>query len=48
VYDYHGYLDKVWENGVDQALTMTGTVIRTVRHGNAAAGVVGTFHLIKI
>lgn len=48
VYDYHGYLDKNWDNGINQAVTITGTVIRTVPHGNAPAGVVGTFNLIKV
>lgn len=47
VYDYDCNLTKTWENGVDQKIVLNGSVIRTVKHGNAPAGVVGTFYMVK-
>ncbi len=43
VYDYVGYLAPEWPNGTDQVPAIVGTVIRSLPHGNAPAGVVASF-----
>lgn len=47
VYDYLGYLIPMWPDGIDQRPAIVGTVIRTVAHGKAPAGVVASFIAVK-
>ena len=47
IYDYYGNLAHEWENGIDQRTVLVGSVIRAVAHGNAKAGYVGTFFMVK-
>lgn len=46
IYDYFGMIDPVWPDAVAQIPTITGTVIRTVDHGGAKAGVTATFYMV--
>lgn len=46
-YDYQGFTIPDWPNGVDQAFVITGSVIRVTDHGNAKAGFVSTFYMVK-
>jgi hypothetical protein len=46
VYDYFGMIDPIWPDAVAQIPTITGTVIRTVDHGGAKAGVTATFYMV--
>lgn len=47
IYDYEGALTQRWPEGIDQAHVIVGTVIRTVRHGDAPAGYVGSFYMVR-
>jgi hypothetical protein len=47
IYDYYGNLAFEWENSIDQATVLVGSVIRTVEHDGAPAGYVGTFYMVK-
>lgn len=48
IYDYTGVLNPVWPEGKDgNRPTIVGTVIRTVKHGEAPAGSVFSFIAIK-
>lgn len=47
VYDYHGYLAPDWPAGIDQKSAIVGTVIRTEPHGNAPAGYVASFVMVR-
>lgn len=47
IYDYEGYVTPKWANGINQLTTITGSVIRTVDHDGAKAGVTATFYLVK-
>lgn len=53
-YNYQGYLVPLWPDGVDQAVVLTGSVIRVKKHscdslGNncSPAGVVATTYMVK-
>jgi hypothetical protein len=48
IYDYDGVLTKRWLEGVDQAHVIVGSVIRTVAHGNAPSGYVGSFYIVRL
>ena len=48
IYDYFGMIDPLWPVAVAQIPTITGSVIRTVDHGAAKAGVTGTFYMVLI
>ena len=45
IYDYTGYVNKPWPNGVNQVPAIVGSVVRTLTHsqGKAVAGVVCSF-----
>ncbi len=47
IYDYLGYITPQWSKGINQLQTITGSVIRTVDHGTAKAGVSATFYMVK-
>jgi hypothetical protein len=47
IYDYLGYINPIWQMGINQLQTITGSVIRTVDHGNAKAGVTATFYMVR-
>lgn len=47
VYQYKGYVVPPWAEGVDQVPAIVGTVIRTIPHGDGAAGVVASFVSVK-
>ena len=46
IYDYQGIVTPNWPNGINQLTTITGSVIRTVDHGNAKAGYTATFYMV--
>lgn len=48
VYDYNGYLVPDWMEGVNQVPSIVGSVIRTEPHGQAKAGVVASFIMLKM
>lgn len=48
VYDYNGYFIPNWVEGVNQIPAIVGSVIRTEPHGQAQAGVVASFFILKI
>lgn len=47
IYDYAGEVTPIWPKAVGQLQTITGSVIRTVDHGTAKAGVTATFYMVK-
>lgn len=47
VYDYNEYLLPDWVDGVNQLPSIVGSVIRTQPHGQAKAGVVASFIMLK-
>jgi hypothetical protein len=47
VYQYEGYIVPVWAEGVDQRPAIVGTVIRTLPHDGARAGLVASFIAVK-
>lgn len=47
IYDYFGHTIPKWEFGIDQKVTLVGSVIRTADHGNAKKGKVASFYLVK-
>jgi hypothetical protein len=47
VYDYLGFISPDWADATRSRLTMTGTVTRTVPHGNAPAGSVFSFYAVR-
>lgn len=46
IYDYYGMIVPVWPKAVKQVPAITGSVIRTVDHGTAKAGVTATFYMV--
>lgn len=48
VYDYNGYFVPNWVEGVNQLPAIVGSVIRTEPHGQAKAGVVASFIMLKM
>ncbi len=44
--DNRGVYAPSWKNAVNQLLTITGSVIRTVDHGTAKAGYTATFYMV--
>ena len=53
-YNYQGYLVPRWSDGIDQAIVLTGSVVRVKKHscdpsGNncSPAGVVATTYMVK-
>lgn len=47
IYDYQGAFTLRWPNGVNQAQVIVGSTIRTVPHGTAPAGYVGTIYMVR-
>lgn len=47
IYEYFGNLVYRWPNGIDQKNVISGSVIRSVKHGDAPAGYVATFYMVK-
>jgi len=47
MYDYKGVFLPNWSNGIDQIPAIVGSVIRTAPHGNAKAGYVASFIIVK-
>lgn len=43
LYDYVGYLEPIWPNGVAQLPVIVGSVIRTLPHDKRPAGVVASW-----
>ena len=48
VYQYRGIVMNSWPLGTSEIPTIVGSVIRTVRHGNGAAGKVASFVAVKL
>jgi hypothetical protein len=48
VYDYIGYYIPNWVEGVNQQPAIVGSVIRTEPHGQAKAGAVASFIMVKM
>lgn len=48
IYDYKAYIAPTWEEATDKTIILVGTVLRTVPHNGATAGVTGTFYMVKI
>lgn len=46
IYDYYGMIVPDWPEAVKQIPAITGSVIRTVDHGTAKAGVTSTFYMV--
>lgn len=46
-YDYHASPAYHWPNGINQALSLVGSVIRAKPHGRAQAGYVASFIAVK-
>ena len=47
IYDYQAYLAPTWKKATDKTPILIGSVIRTVPHNGAPAGVTGTFYMVK-
>lgn len=47
IYDYKAFIAPTWEEATDKTLVLVGTVLRTVPHNGAPAGVTGTFYMVK-
>ncbi len=47
IYDYKAYIAPTWDEATDRTLILVGTVMRTVPHNGAPAGVTGTFYMVK-
>ncbi|HLM02181.1 MAG TPA: hypothetical protein VK400_14095 [Pyrinomonadaceae bacterium] len=48
IYDYKAFIAPTWEEAPDKTIVLVGTVLRTVPHGGAPAGVTGTFYMVKM
>lgn len=48
VYEYRGVVLSPWPAGINEVPSIVGSVIRTIRHGNGAAGKVASFIAVKI
>jgi hypothetical protein len=48
IYDYRGMATEKWQGSSDQKDAIVGSVIRTVAHGQAPAGYVATFYMVKV
>ncbi len=48
IYDYKAFIAPTWEEATDKTLVLVGTVMRTVPHNGAPAGVTGTFYMVKV
>ena len=48
IYDYQAYIAPTWDEATDKTIRLIGSVLRTVAHGSAPAGVTGTFYMIKL
>lgn len=48
IYDYQGYVAPAWRKATDKTIILIGSVLRTVAHGQAPAGVTGTFYMVKL
>jgi hypothetical protein len=47
IYDYKAFIAPTWEEAIDKTIILVGTVMRTVPHDGAPAGVTGTFYMVK-
>jgi hypothetical protein len=47
IYNYYGVIIPRWKQGVNQLDALVGSVVRTVDHGNAKAGKVASFYMVK-
>ena len=47
IYDYKAFIAPNWEEATDKTIVLIGTVLRTVPHNGALAGVTGTFYMVK-
>ena len=47
IYNYLGYAIPKWKQGKDQLDALVGSVVRTVDHGQAKAGKVASFYMVK-
>lgn len=48
VYDYQAVVSPAWDEATDKTPVLLGSVLRTVAHGSAPAGVTGTFYMVKL
>lgn len=48
IYDYQAYIAPTWDESTDKTIRLIGSVLRTIAHGSAPAGVTGTFYMIKL
>ena len=47
IYDYKSFIAPTWDEATDRTIILVGTVMRTVPHNGAPAGVTGTFYMVK-
>ncbi|MCA1594196.1 MAG: hypothetical protein LC754_16530 [Acidobacteria bacterium] len=47
IYDYVGYLEPLWPDGINQVPAIVGSVIRTVPHDGKPSGVVASWIAVK-
>lgn len=48
IYDYQAFVAPGWDEATDKTPVLVGSVLRTVAHGAAPAGVTGTFYMVKL
>lgn len=48
IYDYQAFVAPSWDEATDRTPILVGSVLRTVAHGSAPAGVTGTFYMVKL
>jgi hypothetical protein len=47
IYDYQAFVSPTWPEQTDKTPVLLGQTLRTVAHGQAPAGVTGTFFMVK-
>lgn len=47
IYDYYGIIIPKWENGIEQADALVGSVIRSADHGTSLKGKVASYYMVK-
>ncbi len=47
IYDYKAFIAPTWDEATEKTIILIGTVLRTVPHNGAPAGVTGTFYMVK-
>jgi len=47
IYNYYGFIVPKWKQGVNQVDALVGSVVRSVDHGQAKAGKVASFYMVR-